>query len=50
MKKRAEIKGMDKFEKALEMSDEDFLRRFGYSKKENVLIKSGEFGLPSKKN
>jgi hypothetical protein len=107
---------MDKFEKALEMSNEDFLRRFGYSKKtmekmveilqaayaskhkrrgrhskltvaemlmlackywreyvtffslgneyevaestahditvwvENVLIKSGEFGLPGKKN
>ena len=24
---------MDKYEKALEMSEEDFLRRFGYSKK-----------------
>jgi transposase len=107
---------MNKFEKALEMSEEDFLRRFGYSKKtmkkmveiletayaakhkrrgrhsklkvaemlmlackywreyvtffslgneyevaestahdmtvwvENILIKSGEFGLPGKKN
>ena len=24
---------MDKFEKALEMSDEDYIRRFGYTKK-----------------
>ena len=33
MVKRAEIVNIDKFEKALEMSDEDFVRRFGYSKK-----------------